>query len=292
MNPFFHDTGTPPITLLSFYATKSGTSMKPPKSLINNSPVAKYQERIKKFAQIQERSKNAYAPGHFSRHEKRQQPSNSIQNKQKPTSSYQKKAKPASSPQERQKSLSSIHETPKPTNSSRNKSQLEHATNIQNHEIESQPNNSMPILVNEEVKIKETAKNTYSYEERPKANNSSQKRAPPLASNQEKGPMVVATPNGVVKGVAPPIGGATVNHGLPLKTLEPMSVATPLKEGLQGPNKEAIDAREKAQRERKGKYCVLNLLKKCDFENLWNISEICSRNCPQNSKSLHFIKQS
>ena len=270
--------------------------MKPPKSLINNSPVAKYQERIKKFAQIQERSKNAYAPGHFSRHEKRQQPSNSIQNKQKPTSSYQKKAKPANSPQERQKTLSSIHETPKPTNSSRNKSQLEHATNIQNHEIgyelgiESQSNNSMPILVNEEVKIKETAKNTYSYEERPK--NSCQERQPPLASYQEKGSMVVATPNGVAKGVAPPIGGATVSHGLPSEKLEPKSVATPLKEDLQGPNKEAIDAREKAQRERKGKYCVLNLLKKCDFENLWTISEICFRNCLQNSKSLHFIKQS
>ena len=102
----------------------------------------------------------------------------------------------------------------------------------------------------------------------------------------------MATPNGVAKGVAPPIGGVTVSHGHQSKKLEPMSVATPLKEDLQGPKKEAIDAREKAQRERKGKYCVLNLLKKCDFENLWTISEICSRNCPQNSKSLHFIKQS
>ena len=269
--------------------------MKPPKSLINNSIVAKYQERIKKFAQIQERSKNAYAPGHFSRHEKRQQPSNSIQNKQKPTSSYQKKAKPANSPQERQKSLSSIHETPKPTNSSRNKSQLEHATNNQNHEIgyelgiESQPNNSMPILVNEEVKIKETAKNTYSYEERPKVNNSCQERQPPLASYQEKGPKGAATPIGAAKGVAPPISGATVSHGHPSKKVEPVGVAAPLKEDLPGPNKEAIDAREKAQRERKGNYCILNLLKKCNFENLWTI---CSRNGLQNSKSLHFVKQS
>ena len=268
MNPFFHDTGIPPIMLLSFYATKSGTSMKPPKSLINNSPVAKYQERIKKFAQIQERSKNAYAPGHFSRHEKRQKPSNSIQNKQKPTSSYQKKAKPANSPQERQKSLSSIHETPKPTNSSRNKSQLEHATNIQNHEIghelgiESQPNNSMPIL----VKIKETAKNTYSYEERPKVNNSCQERQPPLASYQEKGPKGAATPIGAAKGVAPPISGATVSHGHPSEKVEPVGVAAPLKEDLPGPNKEA---REKAQCERKGKYCILNLLKKCNFESLF-----------------------
>ena len=278
--------------------TKSGTSMKPQKSLINNPPVPKYQERLKKFHQIQERSKNAFAPGHFSRREKRQQPSNSIQNKQKPTSSYQKKAKPANSPQERQKTLSSIHETPKPTNSSQNKSQLEHATNIQNHKfghelgIESQPNNSMPILINEEVKIKEKSKNTYSYEERKKANNSCQERPPPLASYQEKGPKGVATPIDVPMGVAPPIGGATVSHGQPLKKIEPVGVAAPLKEDLPGPNKEAIDAREKAQRERKGNYCILNLLKKCNFENLWTISDICSRNCPQNSKSADFIKQS
>ena len=285
--------------------TKSGTSMKPQKSLIEKPPVAKYLEKriekLGKFTQPQERAKNAHAPGYFSRPEKRTQPSNSNQEKQKLASPYIKKSKSANSLQEKQKSLSSIHEMPKPTNTSQDRSQLENAANIQNHEtglksetpkIESQCTNSMPILVNEEVKFKDTAKNTYSYEERPKTNNSSQKRPPPLASYQEKGPMVMATPNGVAKGVAPPIGGVTVSHGHQSKKLEPMSVATPLKEDLQGPNKEAIDAREKAQRERKGKYCVLNLLKKCDLENLWTISEICSRNCPQNSKSLHFIKQS
>ena len=254
--------------------TESGTSMKPQKSLIENPPVPKYLEKrlekLKNFSQPRERAKNAHAPGYFSRTEKRTQPSNSIQEKQKLSYSLPKKSKSANSLQERQKSLSSIHETPKPTNSSQDRSQLENAANIQNQEtglksetpkIESQRTNSMPILVNEEVKIKDTAKNTYSYEERSKANNSSQKRPPPLASYQEKGPMVMATPNGVAKGVAPPIGGATVSHGLPSEKLQPKSVATPLKEDLQGPNKEAIKACEKAQCEGNGKYCILNLLK-------------------------------
>ena len=279
--------------------TKPGTSVKPPKSLINIPPVPKYlewrQEKLKKIPQPQERAKNAYPAGHFSRPEKRTQPSNSIQEKQELASPYIKKSKSANSLQERQKSLS-IHETPKPTNSSQDRSLLENAANIQNHKtglksetpkIESQRTNSMPILINEEVK--EKAKNTYSYEERPKANNSSQKRPPPSASYQEKGPKGMATPIDGPKGVAPQIGGTTVSNGHPSKKLELVGVETPLKKDLQGPTKEAVDAREKAQRERKGKYCVLNLLKKCDFENLWTISEICSRNCPQNSKSLHFI---
>ena len=282
--------------------TKPGTSVKPPKSLINIPPVPKYlewrQEKLKKIPQPQERAKNAFAAGHFSRPEKRTKPSNSIQEKQELASPYIKKSKSANSLQERQKSLS-IHETPKPTNSSQDRSLLENAANIQNHKtglksetpkIESQRTNSMPILINEEVK--EKAKNTYSYEERPKANNSSQKRPPPSASYQEKGPKGMATPIDGPKGVAPQIGGTTVSNGHPSKKLELVGVETPLKKDLQGPTKEAVDAREKAQRERKGKYCVLNLLKKCDFENLWTISEICFRNCLQNSKSLHFIKQS
>ena len=263
--------------------TKSVTSMKPQKSMIDKHPVAKYQEKLKKFTQLQERPKNAYAPGRFSRPEKRTQPSTSIQERQKLSSSYPKKSKPANSLQERQKSLSSIHETPKPANSSQDRSQLENAANIQNLETGlkseilswsqsfQEPSDSMPILFDEEVNIKETPKNTYSYEERPKANNSSKERPPPLASYQEKNPMAVAAPIGVAKGAATPIGGATVGHGHPSKELEPVGVATSLKEDLQGPNKKAIDAREKAQRERKGKYWIVNLLKKCNFEICFEI---------------------
>ena len=98
------------------------------------------------------------------------------------------------------------------------------------------------------------------HEERPKANNSSQKRPPPSASYQEKGPKGMATPIDGPKGVAPQIGGTTVSNGHPSKKLELVGVETPLKKNLQGPTKEAVDAREKAQRERMGKYCVLVLL--------------------------------
>ena len=251
--------------------TKLVTSMKPQKSLIDNPPVAKYQEKLKKFTQLQERQKNAFAPGHFSRPEKRTQPSNSIQERQKLSSSYSKKSKSANSLPERQKSLSSIHETAKPTNSSQDSSQLKNTTKVvdpvsepisssQSLQIlnntpktESQSTNSMPILFNEEVKIQETPKNNYPNEERPKANNSCQERPPPLAKYQEKRPMGVAAPIGVAKSLATPISAASVSHGHPSKDSEPKSVPTSLKEDLQGPNKEAIEARRQAQQERKGK---------------------------------------